>query len=193
MPLQKVCSPGLLEYLARVHTSSLTRSTAEVAGVLAVGLSDRESANALDLSINTVRNHIVALRERIGGSDGIITRHSVVVWVWLHIGCCTGGIMREAMWSRQLATRLTEFHEFHSVLNDLDVTSVVQLIFGEFTGRRHASRLGVPWSRRSDIQVWTLMHVSCCVPRLTAREMAQGMQQLFRSSGSVRDLIQELA
>lgn len=74
MPLQQVCSPSSLEHLARVHTSTLTRSTAAVAGVLAVGLSDSDSAIALNLSIHTVRNHIVSLSERIGGSAGTIGR-----------------------------------------------------------------------------------------------------------------------
>lgn len=193
MPLHQVISPSSLEHLVRVHTSTLTPSTAAVAGVLAVGLSDRDAANALNLSINTIRNHIVALRERIGGGDGVMTRGFIVAWIWLHMGCCSGGIMRETMSSRQLATRLTDFHGCHHALHDLDVTSVVQLLFGEFTGRQYASQLGIPWSRRSDVQVWTLMHVSCCLPRLTTRELAQGMQQLFRSSRSVHDLIEELA
>jgi ATP/maltotriose-dependent transcriptional regulator MalT len=86
------------ELLQRLSTSHIippvTQRQQQVWACVACGLTDGEAARDLDVSPSTVRGHVASLERALFDPLEIAgSRPLLIVYFWLHTGCCTRGLL----------------------------------------------------------------------------------------------------
>lgn len=180
---------GRLGAARALHIHALPYRQSETLAMFAMGFSDEETADALELALNTVRNHAHGMRSRLSEQPLNATRATAVAWAWAQRDCCMASpfhaVLEDHTSVRERVRTLAEHHapslpprqceviHLHAAgLSDAEVGRALGI--SQHTARviAHTARLAaVPptyAATRANSTAWVNLHRDCCPGHIPA-------------------------